>query len=62
MNVKVPLGLLLLLVAALGYIFGTEHGRRHRDLILVTVGRKPNEEEAGDPDPEDAAAPEHVEV
>lgn len=64
MKVKVPLGLLLLLAAVLGYMFGTEDGRKHRDVILVKVGRKPSEEEPADPDPdsEDAAAPEPVEA
>ncbi len=61
MNVKVPLGFLLLLSAALGYMFGTEDGRKRRDVILVKVGRK-EEEEAVSADSEQARAPQHVEA
>jgi len=31
---------LLLLAAAVGYMFGTEAGRLQRDVILVKLGRK----------------------
>ena len=40
MKVKIPLALLLLLAAAVGYMFGTEAGRLQRDVILVKLGRK----------------------
>lgn len=60
MKVKVPLGLLLLLAAAIGYMYGTEDGRKRRDVILVKVGRK--EEEALSADAEPGAAPEHVDA
>ena len=52
MKVKVPLALLLLLAAAIGYLLGTEKGREQRDVILVKVGRKQP----------DTAVPDTVEV
>jgi hypothetical protein len=48
MKVKVPLALLLLLAAAVGYMFGTEAGRLQRDVVLVKLGRK--QEEGSEPD------------
>lgn len=60
MKVKIPLGLLLLLACALGYMFGTEDGRKHRDVILVKVGRK--EAETADPDPEESDATEQADA
>jgi len=39
MKVKVPL-MLLVLVALLGYVLGTEKGRSQRDVLLVKIGRK----------------------
>jgi len=47
MKVTLPLGLLLLVAAAVGYAFGTEAGRARRDVILVKMGRK--QEELTDP-------------
>lgn len=40
MKVKVPLLVLLLLAAAVGYLLGTEKGRRQRDLIVNKVLRR----------------------
>ena len=37
MKVKIPLGLLLLLASAMGYLMGTEAGRERRD-ALVNLG------------------------
>ncbi len=51
MKVKIPLVLLLVLAAAVGYMLGTENGRAQRDVILVKLGRKDAEgvgEAAGD--------------
>ncbi len=48
MKVKVPLALLLLLAAAVGYMFGTESGRLQRDVVLVKLGRK--QDEGAEPD------------
>ncbi len=45
MRVKIPLALLLLLAAAIGYLLGTERGRSQRDVILVKLGRKAGDEE-----------------
>ena len=52
MKVTIPLMLLLLLAAAIGYLIGTENGRAQRDLILVKLGYKESETaeaEAGAP-------------
>lgn len=54
MKVKVPLGVLLLLAIALGYVLGTEDGRARRDLILVKLGRKNADEPEGATDEESA--------
>jgi len=45
MKVKVPL-MMLVLVALLGYVLGTERGRSQRDVLLVKLGRR----EADTPD------------
>ncbi len=45
MKIKLPLGLLLLMAGALGYLLGTENGRAQRDVILVKLGRKQADEE-----------------
>lgn len=45
MKVKIPLLLLLLLAAAIGYLLGTERGRAQRDVVLVKLGRKSGEDE-----------------
>ena len=39
MNVKAPLGLILLLAAAVGYLLGTEAGREQRDRMLARARR-----------------------
>lgn len=44
MKVKVPLVLLLLLAAAVGYLLGTEKGRGQRDEVLAKI----RERKAGD--------------
>jgi len=46
MKVKVPLLLLLLLAAAVGYLLGTESGRAKRDQLLVKLGHKEAEADA----------------
>jgi hypothetical protein len=46
MNVKIPLLVLLVLAAAVGYLLGTERGRAQRDVVLVKLGRKSGEDEA----------------
>ena len=56
MKVKIPLAVVLLLSAAVGYLLGTEAGRQQRDMILVKVGRKP--ELAPEGEGEGDAAPE----
>lgn len=56
MKVKIPLGLLVVLAAALGYMLGTEGGRKQRDVILVKVGRK-----EADPVDADSESPEAAE-
>lgn len=60
MKVKVPLALLVLLAAALGYMLGTEGGRKQRDVILVKVGRK--EAESAESDTEDSVEAEAAEA
>ena len=40
MNVKAPLGLIVLLAAAVGYLLGTEAGREQRDRLLDRVRRE----------------------
>ena len=51
MKVKVPLLLLLLLAAAVGYLLGTESGRAQRDVLLVRLGCKEPEADALGADP-----------
>jgi hypothetical protein len=53
MKVKLPLALVVVLAIALGYLMGTESGRRRRDVILVKVGR--DREDASDPTTESEA-------
>lgn len=50
MNVKLPLGIVILLAALAGYLLGTEAGRAQRDMILVKLGR------GGDSDAADAVS------
>ena len=45
MRVRIPLLLLMLLAAAIGYLLGTERGRAQRDVILVKLGRKAGDDE-----------------
>lgn len=47
MKIKIPLGLLLLLAGALGYLLGTENGRAQRDVIMVKLGRKQADADQG---------------
>ncbi len=39
MKVKVPL-MMLVLVALLGYVLGTERGRSQREVLFVKLGRR----------------------
>ncbi len=55
MKIKIPLGLLLLLAGALGYLLGTENGRAQRDVIMVKLGRQPSGE-AQEASAEDASS------
>jgi hypothetical protein len=40
MKVKIPLGLLLLLATAAGYLMGTEAGRERRDVLIRIIRRQ----------------------
>jgi hypothetical protein len=40
MNVKLPLGMLLMVAAVLGYLLGTESGRQQRDSLVRKVRRE----------------------
>ena len=40
MNVKLPLGILLMVAAILGYLLGTESGRQQRDSLIRKVRRE----------------------
>ena len=40
MKMKLPLGLLLLLAAAMGYLMGTEAGREQRDALIRIIKRQ----------------------
>jgi hypothetical protein len=40
MKVKLPLGLILLLASALGYLMGTDAGREHRDSLMRIIKRQ----------------------
>jgi hypothetical protein len=40
MKMKLPLGLLLLLASALGYLMGTEAGREQRDALIRIIRRQ----------------------
>jgi hypothetical protein len=40
MNVKLPLGMLLMVAAILGYLLGTESGRQQRDSLVRKVRRE----------------------
>ncbi|MGA9279391.1 hypothetical protein [Ilumatobacter sp.] len=52
MKVTVPLAALLL-IAALGYILGTEHGRAQREVVMVRLGQRQVDDpaRAGDENP-----------
>lgn len=56
MKVKIPLGLLLLLASALGYLMGTEAGREQRDALIRIIKRQNDVIEAAADDGEAAAA------
>ena len=40
MKVKIPLGLLLILASAVGYLLGTEAGREQRDNLIRIIRRQ----------------------
>ena len=40
MKAKIPLGLLLLLASAMGYLMGTEAGRERRDALIRIIRRQ----------------------
>ena len=40
MNVKLPLGILLMMAAILGYLLGTESGRQQRDSLVRKIRRE----------------------
>jgi hypothetical protein len=40
MKMKLPLGLLLLLASAMGYLMGTEAGREQRDALIRIIRRQ----------------------
>ena len=40
MNVKIPIGIVLVMAAVLGYLLGTEAGRQQRDNLLSKVRRE----------------------
>jgi hypothetical protein len=48
MNVKVPLIVLLLLAAAVGYLLGTEKGRGQRDTVIAKVRRRGSDHDVTD--------------
>ena len=60
MKVKISL-VLLVLIAAVAYVLGTEHGRRQRDLVLVKIkGGADDAPEAPEAADEMPSAPEHT--
>jgi hypothetical protein len=48
MNVKLPLGILLMVAAILGYLLGTESGRQRRDSLVRMAGREDATDELTD--------------
>jgi len=40
MKMKLPLGLLLLIASAVGYLMGTEAGREQRDALIRIIKRQ----------------------
>ncbi|MFT6289851.1 MAG: hypothetical protein ACJAR2_000436 [Ilumatobacter sp.] len=40
MNVKLPLGLVLIIASALGYLLGTDAGREQRDSLMRKIQRQ----------------------
>ena len=56
MKVKIPLGLLLVLASAVGYLLGTEAGREQRDNLIRIIRRQNDVIEA------DAAAEDGTDV
>ncbi len=40
MNVKIPIGIVLVMAAVLGYLLGTEAGRQQRDGLLSRIRRE----------------------
>jgi hypothetical protein len=45
MKVKLPLGIVLLVAAILGYLLGTEAGRQQRDSLVRKVRREESTDE-----------------
>ena len=39
MKMKIPLGIVILMAVALGYLLGTESGRVRREALMVKLGR-----------------------
>lgn len=58
MKVKIPLGLLLVLASAVGYLLGTEAGREQRDNLIRIIRRQNDviEADAAAEDGTDASA------
>ena len=53
-KVKIPLGIVILMVIALGYVLGMESGRERRDAIVVGLGRQGGDIVAAPSDAESA--------
>lgn len=62
MKVTIPLGLLLILASAAGYLLGTEAGREQRDALLRLIRRQNDLAEAATAETVDDAASESVPV
>lgn len=48
MKVKIPLVLLLIVAAVVGYVLGTENGRQQRDAVIVRFRKQGPVEEAAE--------------
>ena len=49
-KVKIPLGIVILMAIALGYLLGTESGRDRREALMIKLGRGESEIIAGPSD------------
>jgi uncharacterized integral membrane protein len=47
MKMKIPVGIVILMAVALGYLLGTESGRVRREALMVKLGRGDGEIIAG---------------